>query len=365
MTDAFISLQSIRKTYGPVVAVDNVDLDIAKGSFFSLLGPSGCGKTTLLTMLGGLDKPTSGRIMIDGVDVTSVPSYRRPTNMVFQSYAIFPHLTVADNVGYGLRRQKLDRAEWQRQVDAMLELVHLEGYGDRRPSQLSGGQMQRIALARALIVQPKVLLLDEPLSALDKRLRQSMQIELRAIQREVGITFVFVTHDQEEALTLSDKVAVMSKGKVLQCCAPTDLYDLPVNQEVAEFVGEMNLIPGIVQAPVSSGTGASVTITMPCFGQMAFPTGGREFSKGDKVLVAIRPENFTLSDDMDGQSLKIVNRAYFGTHLHFMMTGDGLASPLTVSVPSAVARAHGKAVDSDQMVIQVVPETAVILPQVG
>ncbi|HAJ19196.1 MAG TPA: Fe3+/spermidine/putrescine ABC transporter ATP-binding protein [Rhodospirillaceae bacterium] len=361
MTDDFISLRSIRKTYGPVIAVDNVDLDIAKGSFFSLLGPSGCGKTTLLTMLGGLDRPTSGRIMIDGVDVTSVPSYRRPTNMVFQSYAIFPHLSVADNVGYGLRRQKLTRAEWQRRVDAMLELVHLEGYGDRSPSQLSGGQMQRIALARALIVQPKVLLLDEPLSALDKRLRQSMQIELRAIQREVGITFVFVTHDQEEALTLSDKIAVMSKGKVLQCCPPTDLYDLPVSREVAEFVGEMNLIPGIVEAQEPG----FVSIAMPCFGDLKFPSGGRRFAKGDKVLVAIRPENFSIATDSNGLSLKIINRAYFGTHLHFMMTGDGLETPLTVSVPSAVARAHGKAVDSDQMTVQLVPESAVILPQMG
>ncbi|MDF1750112.1 MAG: ABC transporter ATP-binding protein [Alphaproteobacteria bacterium] len=361
MTDAFISLQSIRKTYGPVVAVDNVDLDIAKGSFFSLLGPSGCGKTTLLTMLGGLDKPTAGRIMLDGVDVTSVPSYRRPTNMVFQSYAIFPHLSVGDNVGYGLRRQKLDRAEWQHRVDAMLELVHLKGYGDRQPSQLSGGQMQRVALARALIVQPKVLLLDEPLSALDKRLRQSMQIELRAIQREVGITFVFVTHDQEEALTLSDKIAVMSKGKVLQCCPPTDLYDLPINREVAEFVGEMNLIPGIVKGCTTE----TVCISMPSFGDQQFPVGGRSFSKGDKVLVAVRPENFEIADGPEGRELTIVNRAYFGTHLHFMMTGEGLETPLTVSVPSAIARAHGKAVNSDRMTIQVVPETAVILPQAG
>lgn len=361
MTDAFISLQSIRKTYGHVVAVDNVDLDIAKGSFFSLLGPSGCGKTTLLTMLGGLDTPTAGRIMIDGADVTSVPSYQRPTNMVFQSYAIFPHLSVADNVGYGLRRKKLDRAEWQRSVDAMLELVHLEGYGDRRPSQLSGGQMQRVALARALIVKPKVLLLDEPLSALDKRLRQSMQIELRSIQREVGITFVFVTHDQEEALTLSDKIAVMSKGKVLQCSPPTDLYDVPVNREVAEFVGEMNLIPGLVLA----STPESVSISMPHFGDLQFPAGGRQFAKGDRVLVAVRPENFTISDRPDGKELEIINRAYFGTHLHFMMIGEGLDVPLTVSVPSAVARAHGKAVDSDRMTIQLVPETAVILPQIG
>jgi len=215
MTDDFISLRSIRKTYGPVIAVDNVDLDIAKGSFFSLLGPSGCGKTTLLTMLGGLDRPTSGRIMIDGVDVTSVPSYRRPTNMVFQSYAIFPHLSVADNVGYGLRRQKLARTEWQRRVDAMLELVHLEGYGDRSPSQLSGGMRKRAGLARALALDPDVVFLDEPTAGLDPIGAAAFDELIRSLQGSLGLTVFMVTHDLDSLAAICDRIAALVDKQVM------------------------------------------------------------------------------------------------------------------------------------------------------
>lgn len=362
MSDAaYISLQAIRKTYGSVTAVDGIDLDIERGSFFSLLGPSGCGKTTLLNMLGGLDMPTSGRIYIDGSDVTDLPSYHRPTNMVFQSYAIFPHLTVAQNVGYGLSRMKLTRTELNHRVAEMLELVHLGDLGARKPDQLSGGQKQRVALARALVVKPKVLLLDEPLSALDKRLRQYMQIELRALQREVGITFVFVTHDQEEALTLSDRIAVMDRGRVLQCSAPTELYDRPTCREVAEFVGEMNLIPGVVQG---AGT-ETLQIAMRGFGNQELPAGTEQFNRGDKVLVAIRPESVSVSAISEnaqpgGADMKIVNSAYFGSHRHFILKGDATET-LIAAVPVSTTRSYDGDLDHATMVVNFDRERAVVL----
>lgn len=356
MSDDFISLQSVRKTYGPVTAVEDVSLDVARGSFFSLLGPSGCGKTTLLSMLGGLDTPTAGRIFIDGADVTEMPSYRRPTNMVFQSYAIFPHLTIAENVGYGLRRAGLSRAERERRVGEMLELVHLGGFGPRRPDQLSGGQAQRVALARALVMRPKVLLLDEPLSALDKRLRQNMQIELRAIQREVGITFVFVTHDQEEALTLSDRIAVMARGRVLQCSPPSELYDRPVSHEVAEFVGEMNFLPGSVLSSAPDGT----RVDIPGFGQHGFDAGPQRFDAGDSVLLAVRPENMTLAVPAGGTAFRISNRAYFGSHVHFILEGHGLR--LIAAVHAAAAGRLDEVCTADMVDVSFDRNTAVLLP---
>src|SRR5499427_3518646 len=216
MSDSIISLQNVSKHFGAVRAVDGVNFDIRRGEFFSLLGPSGCGKTTLLRMLAGFEVPTAGEIYIDGQPMSAVPPYARPTNMVFQNYAIFPHLNVRDNIAFGLRKKRLTRAETDRIVEQALDLIKLPGYGARASDQLSGGQRQRVALARALVCRPKVLLLDEPLGALDKKLREEMQIELRQIQRSVGITFVFVTHDQEEALTLSDRIAVMAAGRVLQ-----------------------------------------------------------------------------------------------------------------------------------------------------
>lgn len=246
LSSDFIQINDVRKQFGPVVALEKIDLKIAEGEFFSLLGPSGCGKTTLLRILSGLEFPTSGSVVIDGSDVSREPPYRRPTNLVFQSYAIFPHLSVAENIAYGLRRLRLGSAEQARRVDDMLALIGLQGFGSRKPNQLSGGQLQRVALARALVLKPKVLLLDEPLAALDKKLRERMQLELRALQREVGITFVFVTHDQEEALTLSDRVAVMSQGRMVQCSTPLELYERPQNRFVAEFVGEMNFFSGRV-----------------------------------------------------------------------------------------------------------------------
>ena len=225
--DAYIRIHNVAKHFGPVVAVDNVNISIGAGEFFSLLGASGCGKTTLLRMLAGFETPTAGEIYIDDAAMSGVPPHKRPTNMVFQNYAIFPHLDVARNIAYGLRTEKLDKAETARRVGEALDMVKLEGFGARRSDELSGGQRQRVALARALVKHPKVLLLDEPLGALDKKLREEMQLELRALQQSLGITFIFVTHDQEEAMTLSDRIAVMSNGKVLQIDTPEKLYEAP------------------------------------------------------------------------------------------------------------------------------------------
>ena len=239
-----IRFESVAKTYGDVRAVDRVDLDIADGEFFSMLGPSGSGKTTCLRLIAGFETPTAGRIMLHDSEVTAVPPYERDVNTVFQDYALFPHMTVADNVAYGLMVKGVDGAERRRRADDALAMVHLEGLGGRRPNQLSGGQRQRVALARALVNRPSVLLLDEPLGALDLKLRQAMQIELKALQREVGITFIFVTHDQEEALTMSDRVAVFNQGRVEQVGTPSEVYENPANTFVAGFVGTSNVITG-------------------------------------------------------------------------------------------------------------------------
>ena len=232
------------KLIGEVKAVDNVSIEIQNGEFFSLLGPSGSGKTTSLRMIAGFDRPTSGQILLYGQDVSSLPPYERDVNTVFQDYALFPHMTVGENVGYGLMIKKVPKKECERLVDEMLDLVQLVGFAGRKPAQLSGGQRQRVALARALINHPKVLLLDEPLGALDLKLRQQMQIELKAIQKRVGITFIFVTHDQEEALTMSDRIAVFNQGKIEQVGSPSEIYEHPTTQFVAGFVGVSNLISG-------------------------------------------------------------------------------------------------------------------------
>ena len=239
-----IRLAGLRKEFGDVVAVADLDLDIADGEFFSMLGPSGSGKTTVLRMIAGFERPTAGQVLLHGEDVTDAAPFERDVNTVFQDYALFPHLNVRENVEYGLRVKKVPREERRQRAAQALETVRLSGYGDRRPSQLSGGQRQRVALARALVNRPKVLLLDEPLGALDLKLRREMQIELKQIQRDVGITFVFVTHDQEEALTMSDRIAVFNEGRVEQVASPVELYEQPASRFVAGFVGTSNLITG-------------------------------------------------------------------------------------------------------------------------
>ena len=244
MTTPAIRFDKVSRHFGDVKAVDNTDLEIRDGEFFSMLGPSGSGKTTCLRMIAGFDRPTSGQIYLYGQDVSNLPPYDRDVNTVFQDYALFPHMNVGDNIAYGLMIKKVPTAERMKQVDEMLELVQLTGFAGRKPSQLSGGQRQRVALARALINHPKVLLLDEPLGALDLKLRQQMQVELKAIQQRVGITFIFVTHDQEEALTMSDRIAVFSQGKIEQIGTPSEVYEKPASPFVAGFVGTSNLISG-------------------------------------------------------------------------------------------------------------------------
>jgi spermidine/putrescine transport system ATP-binding protein len=242
-----IRLTELTKHFRDVRAVDSVSMDIRSGEFFSMLGPSGCGKTTTLRMIGGFELPTTGRVELRGRDVTMDPPDKRPVNMVFQNYALFPHLDVAENIAFGLRRKSVDRAQIKQRVGDALDLVHLTGYDRRKPNQLSGGQQQRVALARALVNRPNVLLLDEPLGALDLKLRKALQIELKRVQTEVGITFVYVTHDQEEALTMSDRIAVMQAGKVEQLGTPEELYDRPATPFVADFIGTTNLLHGVVE----------------------------------------------------------------------------------------------------------------------
>ena len=238
---AFIQIREISKHFGDVIAVNKVDLDIKKGELFSILGASGSGKTTLLRMMAGLEIPTEGKIFIDGIDMTNVPPYKRPVNIMFQNYALFPHMTVFDNIAYGLRKEGTTKVKIDDKVRKMLALVKLSDYGKRKPNQLSGGQSQRVALARSLIKEPKVLLLDEPLAALDKKLRQSTQFELMDIQEELGVTFVIVTHDQEEAMTLSDRIAVMEEGEFVQIGTPNSIYEHPNSKFVADFIGNINM----------------------------------------------------------------------------------------------------------------------------
>ena len=246
MGETAILFRNVSRHFGEVKAVDNVEVEIKDGEFFSMLGPSGSGKTTCLRMIAGFDRPTSGQIILYGQDVSNLPPYERPVNTVFQDYALFPHMTVADNIGYGLMIKGVSKPQRQKQVNEMLKLVQLPAFGGRKPSQLSGGQRQRVALARALVNHPKVLLLDEPLGALDLKLRQQMQVELKNIQREVGITFIFVTHDQEEALTMSDRIAVFNEGRIEQVGTPAEVYEHPSTTFVAGFVGTSNLVSGEV-----------------------------------------------------------------------------------------------------------------------
>jgi len=291
-----ISIVGLRKEFeGGSIAVDGIDLDIASGEFFSLLGPSGCGKTTTLRMLAGFEQPTDGQILIDGVDVAQTPPHKRPVNTVFQSYALFPHMDVQKNVEYGLRWTDLPKSERKPKVDAALELVEMTEYAKRRPNQLSGGQQQRIALARALVLEPSVLLLDEPLGALDAKLRHSLRAQLTALQRRVGITFVFVTHDQEEALEMSDRLAVMSKGRIMQLGAPRDIYQHPKSEFVADFLGVANLL----DVDVTTGGGVGPVELGDFTLDAQIPQGYRP-GKGRAV---IRPESVHLEEgDLTGDN---------------------------------------------------------------
>jgi spermidine/putrescine transport system ATP-binding protein len=318
-----IEVRGVRKVFGTgeaqVAALDTVSVSIRENEFFTLLGPSGCGKTTLLRLIAGFDFPTAGEILLYGQDIAPLPPYKRPVNTVFQSYALFPHMTVAENIGFGLEMLGKPQQQIQARVAEMLRLVRMEALASRRTSQISGGQQQRVALARALAPQPKVLLLDEPLSALDYKLRKEMQIELKRLQHETGITFIFVTHDQEEALAMSDRIAVMSSGKILQVGAPRDIYDRPAERFVADFIGETNFLKAAVtgrangRAMVKLSSGAEISASLP-----------ENFEPRGEVTIVVRPEHAQLCPAYPNTSLAgtVENVVYLGTDTHFHLRLD-------------------------------------------
>jgi spermidine/putrescine transport system ATP-binding protein len=342
---SIINLKDVTKNFGSVKALRGINADIREGEFFSLLGPSGCGKTTLLRMIAGFDEPSSGAIIIDGKPMEGITANHRPTNMVFQSYAIFPHLNVAENVGYGLKRKKLTKQQIADEVEQALAKVDLAGYGSRAAHELSGGQRQRVALARALVMRPKVVLLDEPLSALDKKLREQMQVELRALQQSLGITFILVTHDQEEALIMSDRIAVMFEGEIAQMASPEELYRTPKTRRVASFIGVMNFL----DAKVTKETKDHVTVEIPALGSVDMPRA--RIPEGlvcDQVeTIGIRPEMLTVLFDGAQAServvkAEVVNTSYYGDMTYYGVRLPGQTEPVTISMRNTAGRLIAK-----------------------
>jgi spermidine/putrescine transport system ATP-binding protein len=335
-----IALQDVQKYYGDYHALRGITATIRAGEFFSLLGPSGCGKTTLLRTIAGFEDISSGVIMIDGKAMAGVPANVRPTNMVFQSYAIFPHLTVAQNVGFGLRRDPRSKAEKGKAVDEALEMVGLKGFGARAAHALSGGQRQRVALARALILEPKVLLLDEPLSALDKKMREQMQVELIRLQRQVGITFILVTHDQEEALVMSDRIAVMFEGEIAQLADPETLYRRPNSRKVADFIGTMNFLP----AKILSEAGGKVEVEAEGFGRLALDQDqcmGNATS--GQTTIGFRPETLTIlfegQQPADRECMATVDEViYYGDMTYYDVILDGSTDEVRISMRNVFGR---------------------------
>ena len=287
----YIQIENVTKKFGDFTAIDHLNLDIYKNEFFSLLGPSGCGKTTLLRMLAGFEKVSEGRILLDGEDISEIPPHLRPINMMFQSYALFPHMTVEKNIAFGLKQDNLPTNEINQRVEEMLELVELSDFAKRKPNQLSGGQSQRVALARSLAKRPKLLLLDEPLGALDKRLREQTQFELMDIQEKLEVTFVIVTHDQEEAMTVSSRIGVMDSGNLIQVATPTEIYEAPVNKDVADFIGDVNILRGIYKGQNDVGT----QLHSDDSDSIVFATQEVGASTGDEMWFAIRPEKLEIS----------------------------------------------------------------------
>jgi spermidine/putrescine transport system ATP-binding protein len=362
-----IELQGVVKRFqaasGDVRAVEHVDLGIAEGEFFSLLGPSGCGKTTTLRMIAGFEEPTGGRILLHGRDVVGVPPYRRDVNMVFQHYALFPHMDVFENVAFGLRRKKVARDELRRRVGEMLELVELAGTERRRPRQLSGGQQQRVALARALVNHPRALLLDEPLGALDLKLRTAMQLELKRIQREVGITFVYVTHDQEEALTMSDRLVVMNAGRIEQLGTPRAMYERPETRFVANFLGTSNIVSGRVEA---GGDGYALAGLGP--GERVLVSG---VYAGEQVDVAVRPEKTVLTAASEpppaGHSAlrgTVTDVVYLGTSTSYRVVTSGGAK-MTVYRQNVAALPGAEVAQGQQVWLSWPPDHAYVLKRPG
>jgi spermidine/putrescine transport system ATP-binding protein/putrescine transport system ATP-binding protein len=331
---AVIEVASVTKRFGPITAVDDVSAAIREGEFFALLGPSGCGKTTLLRLIAGFEQPDAGSILLDGRDITRVRPNRRPVNMMFQSYALFPHLTVRRNVAYGLEMEAVREPELSRRVNEALDLVQLADLAERRPHQLSGGQRQRVALARALVKRPRVLLLDEPLAALDRKLREQMQFELKRLQHEVGITFLVVTHDQEEAMAMADRIALLDRGRIAQLDTPRGLYERPATRFVAGFIGMMNFLGGRV-AEIGNGTAA---IEVPGCGLLS-GTSASALAMGQAAVLAVRPERvrLSLSPLPGGLPGRVAGVAYLGQDLVLQVGLADRPQPLIVRLGSADA----------------------------
>ena len=355
------------KRFGDVVAVDRVSLSIEKGAFFSFLGPSGCGKTTSLRLIAGFEQPSEGAVYIGGVSVVGMPPHKRPVNMVFQNYALFPHMTVSDNIGYGLRQRtpRPPRVEIAARVDQTLEMVRLSGYGKRRIWELSGGQQQRVALARALINQPTVLLLDEPLAALDRKLRREMQIELQTLQRDVGITFVLVTHDQEEALSMSDRICIMRDGGIVQTGSPRDLYDEPTNRYVADFVGKTNFFEGEVVEAKNAGAAVKTESGRVLEGRTT--AGAGPLARGSHASIAVRPELIVVVPaDAGGVEADVTvpgqvkNRIFLGEHTEYLIATEEFGEVLVLS-PKSIESRQGSFSPGETVTIAWKNETALAL----
>jgi spermidine/putrescine transport system ATP-binding protein len=362
-----IEFRGVTKRFDDVVAVDNVSLTVERGAFFSFLGPSGCGKTTSLRLIAGFDQPTAGDVFIGGNSVVGIPSHKRPVNMVFQQYALFPHMDVTENIGYGLRQRspKPPKQEIIKRVDETLEMVRLSGYGKRRVWELSGGQQQRVALARALINHPTCLLLDEPLAALDRKLRREMQIELQTLQRDVGITFILVTHDQEEALSMSDRICIMREGQIIQSGSPRELYDDPINRYVADFVGKTNFFSGAVVDANDSGISVKTDSGQVLLG--AQPKGAPLLAKGNKACVAVRPEMIAISaaDEANNDSNitiqgRVMNMIFLGEHSEYLVATEGYGDVMVLS-PKSIERTKRSFAPGDNVSISWRSEAALVL----
>jgi len=320
---AAIEIQNLTRRFGPVVALDGITLSIGQGEFFSLLGPSGCGKTTLLRLIAGLDSPDGGTLLLHGEDALALPAHQRPVNTVFQSYALFPHMTVYDNIAFGLKMKKVSPPEMAARLERALRLVDIEALSGRTPSQLSGGQKQRVALARAVVNEPRVLLLDEPLGALDLKLRKQLQIELRQVQRRLGITFVYVTHDQEEAMVMSDRIAVMNQGRIEQLGSPNEIYERPRTRFAAEFLGSCNVIKTAI---LSRNSASCLVSTVWGEWRMDSPASSTSDLSGAAILLTIRPENirFHPVEESDNRAHgKIISIVYSGSQIHYELESNG------------------------------------------